>query len=395
LKKKADDPAPRRASGTATRRLSGGATRRGSGGAGKYSFMYEVGDFVEGSDSSQAPIGKGQKDKTERRLSPQMERRLSLESNNGLLNTNDVPIRLVARELHTLLWYDAPIKNVLNILYQYPEVLNDRTFDPYGFSPLEVSITRAMNCVCGCCNYNRNKVIAALNKGVHFYKQHKNEHFDNTSTDGASNICNASTNTKARKRHNINGHYPTNDTKGKINTSLTTAALKQREAVEFQMYSNREAVWIKHAPKFSKLHKIITELQREKYLITTQLDDKNEQIKNLNTNFVTKEENLSFFEKLSSSRFNDKLATSYFKIGMANLDKSKLKASLLEVEINMEKARRDLTFLESVSFDGIDNRLRQMFGQSSLRNCGILNEINTVAPDNRVQQIEKLKYRFL
>ena len=43
----------------------------------------------------------------------------------------------------------------------------------------------------------------------------------------------------------------------------------------------------------------------------------------------------------------------------------------------------------------VSSRLRQMFGQSSLRNCGILNEINTVAPDNRVQQIEKLKYRFL
>jgi len=397
--------------------------RRGSG-ATKYSFIYEINSFAEGSDSSQAranSVRGGPPKKASRRNSKKSkqlswtnavsemkthkDKRLSLrnDENNYIVDDTslvDVPLRLAARELHAACWFDSPVEYVENLLYEHPEVLNDRTADPYGCSPLEISIARALCCVCGCCNYNRNKVIAALNKGEDFYRENKNEPSENTS-DVPSNICEASINTKClnnklcRRKKTINDDLRVNNTAtGKVSTSLTKTALEQREKEEFQMFSDRESAWIKHAPKFSKLQRVISELQRESCTIKLQLDDKSYQIKNISSQLSVKEENSNFFEKFNSSRHNDKLATFYFKLGMADLDKSKLKASLLEVEVDLEKARKDLRFLESVCFDGIDHRLDQMFGRKSLRNCAVLDEIHTFTCDNDVQQIENLKCRF-
>lgn len=394
------------------------AQRRGSGGK-KYSFMYEINSFAEESDSSLAILNNsrgGPPKAASRRNSMKSKNQLSWANAASEMNTHkdkrlsfredenneevidaslvDVPLRLAARELHAACWFDSPVKQVVNLLYEHPEVLNDRTVDPYGCSPLEISIARALCCVCGCCNYNRNKVIAALNKGEDFYREKRNESSENI-CDVASNISEASINTKlSRRKRIINGDFHGKTATGKVSASLTKAALKQREKEEFQIFSDRESAWIKHAPKFSKLQRVIAELQREIYVISSQLDEKSKQIKNLNSHISDKEENLNFFEKLSTSRYNDKLATHYFKVGMADLDKSKLKASLLENEVNLDKARKDLCFLESVCFDGIDHRLEQMFGRKSLRNCAVLNEICTFACDHDVQQIENLKCRF-
>merc|ERR1711862_480453 len=136
----------------------------------------------------------------------------------------------------------------------------------------------------------------------------------------------------------------------------------------------------------------IAELQLERSVIYSKLNDKNEQIKDLNTGLSHDDESSNFFEKFNSSRYNDKIATGYFKIGMAGLENSNLKASLLDVEVNLEKKIKDLKFLEAVSFHDIDNRLEKMFGRKSLRNCSIVNEINCFrCPlDRPVRQIEPM-----
>lgn len=304
-----------------------------------------------------------------------------------------VDIEIAARKLHFACWANLPVEHVVSILYKYPEVINNRSADSRGCLPIDISIERARACSCGCCNYNRHRVIAALAKGEDFYRYRSrdlNEDDDSSTKTIPDN----------ERKKSVPYEQPSNN---KYVATLSKAVLDQKDKTEKSLLSQREFQWIKHCSNFEKLINEVMELQQEKININSQIIEKNEKLKKLNSTLTKNEaeqksgtlilNGLKFMSKNDAD--NERNCHSYFDIGMNHLDTSKLESLLLHIEEQLEKSEKDLNFLNSVAFNHIDRQLEELLGKRSLRNCAVYNDLTLVTDARLVNQVESLRRRFI
>jgi len=306
-----------------------------------------------------------------------------------------VDIEIAAHKLHFACWANLPVEHVVSILYKYPEVINNRSADSKGCLPLDILIERAKACSCGCCNYNRHRVIAALAKGEDYYRYGSNRDLNEDDDSSTKTIPD-----NERKQSVTYELQPSNN---KYVATLSKAVLDQKDKTEKSLLSQREFQWIKHCSNFEKLINEVMELQQEKININSQIIEKNEKLKKLSsTLFKNEAEQKSGILILNGLKFmsknnadNERNCHSYFDIGMNHLDTSKLESLLLHIDEQLEKSEKDLNSLNSVAFNYIDDQLEELVGKRSLRNCAVYNDLTLVTDGRLINQVENLRRRFI
>lgn len=371
-------------------------------------------------DKSDAEDGPPPSPETEQEAILEAEKRKKMEEDASLL--------------HLLCWTNAPVEEVESLLFSNPDLLGQSNLPvavstlSSNKSPLDIVRERSMYCMCGCCNLNRRRVMAALDRDADYYKLKTVVDEDERSSQvskgisstlvtveddqpwknglarvhcGEQNIswrtsattcastgncdndgCVEEKRTSEPRPQSQLGHNES-DTASSPTHALTENVLAERDRLEAELLHKRESLWMVYGNSIRSLELELLELRKEESNMSKKLDEKNKQISVLRDTL----QNLDVTLKSSKSRTSKKFfgrkrdfnrdgqrCKLVYDIGMAIVDRASVEKEMMSLLKDLKRTQRMYRTMREHIFGGVDRQLERILGTSDVRNCALSND---------------------
>lgn len=180
-------------------------------------------------------------------------------------------VEVATTQLHLSCWSDAPVSHIENILFNCPECIDNPV---YGTSPVDIIRMNISQCDCGCCNFNRFRVLAALQRGKEFYEQYQDQRDD--LADIASVVC-ESGHDESDEQYDFKVSSSSCRSRSQ-HPSLCENVMRERDQIDDLLFYERGKLWVQNISLLSVLEIDMNNVMDEIDSITGQINTKSIEI---------------------------------------------------------------------------------------------------------------------